>query len=66
MSGMLGALPMWNDLFKSVGFNMSEFFEKGGMVRQSDETTIDEVETVEEAEVAEAGVEDAEVPQSNA
>ncbi|NQT34364.1 flotillin family protein [bacterium] len=28
MSGMLGALPMWNDLFKSVGFNLSELFEK--------------------------------------
>ena len=28
MSGMLNALPMWNDLFKSVGFNISEFFEK--------------------------------------
>jgi len=28
MSGMLGALPNWSDLFKSVGFNLSEFFDK--------------------------------------
>ncbi len=28
MSGMLGSLPMWNDLFKSAGFNISDFFEK--------------------------------------
>jgi len=27
MSGMLGALPMWQDLFKSVGFNMKDFFQ---------------------------------------
>ncbi len=28
MSGMLGALPQWNELFKSVGFNMADLFKK--------------------------------------
>lgn len=28
MSGMIGALPQWNELFKSVGFNMADLFKK--------------------------------------
>lgn len=28
MSGMLGALPQWDQLFKSVGFNLSDLFIK--------------------------------------
>ncbi|MFC2150132.1 flotillin family protein [Calditrichota bacterium] len=27
MSGMLNSLPAWDELFKSVGFNMSDFFK---------------------------------------
>lgn len=28
MSGMMGSLPNWNELFESVGFNLSDFFDK--------------------------------------
>ncbi|MDP8238169.1 MAG: SPFH domain-containing protein [Candidatus Hatepunaea meridiana] len=46
MSGMLGALPMWNDLFKSVGFNLADFFEKSKEEKQEDEViaSVEEVE----------------------
>lgn len=28
MSGMMGALPAWNDIFETAGFNLAEFFKK--------------------------------------
>ena len=45
MSGMIGALPMWNDLFKSAGFNLSEFFEQA---QKEQEVRQDEQETKQE------------------
>ena len=46
MSGMLNALPMWNDLFKSVGFNLSEFFEKQKEA-EAEEAVVEAVEKAE-------------------
>ena len=42
MSGMLGALPMWNELFKSVGFNLGEFFQKNPTETQTEDQTPEE------------------------
>lgn len=44
MSGMVGALPMWNDLFKSAGFNLSEFFEKAEAAQEEQPQKTDNVE----------------------
>ncbi len=52
MSGMLGALPMWNDLFKSVGFNLADFFEKSAAVKP-DEAAVEEIKDVLASEVGE-------------
>ena len=45
LSGMLGSLPMWSDLFKSVGFNLAEFFEKSGGEKAED-AVVEPVESV--------------------
>jgi len=50
MSGMLGALPMWDDLFKSAGFNLADLFDKAE-AKKTDEHN-DNVEA-EEAVVTE-------------
>lgn len=47
MSGMLGALPQWNDLFKSVGFDLSEFFDKG--LKDKDDISPDVPESTDDA-----------------
>ena len=51
MSGMLGALPMWDDLFKSAGFNLAEFFKKSAAAKEME--IVPEEEVVVEAEEAE-------------
>ncbi len=43
MSGMIGALPMWDDLFKTAGFNLAEMFGKSDtkeiITKQTEKTT---------------------------
>ena len=38
MSGMLGALPAWEEMFKSVGFNLADFFKKDSIPEEIDST----------------------------
>ncbi len=59
MSGMLGALPMWNDLFKSVGFNLAEFFEKSA-TDKPEEAAVEEVKDVKASKVGKTDVENEE------
>ena len=54
MSGMIGALPMWDELFKSAGFNLGDFFSKATKAPDSvsggdlvvDDSDVEEVEDV--------------------
>ena len=52
MSGMMGALPMWDNLFKSVGFNLADLFDKPKKAKEA-EVTEAVIETVEAEPVEE-------------
>jgi len=45
MSGMMGALPGWDSIFKSVGFNLSDFFDNKD--KEKTENVVDNVEIEE-------------------
>jgi len=53
MSGMLGALPMWSDLFKSAGFNIADFFETAKKEKQDFEVKKSHKMNFQDEEIAE-------------